>query len=1409
MSYFQSLRHALFASRIKAIHSRSHRCRGAAAKSLKSGLEPLEKRIALDASGDAAFQRPLLTQNQSVYLYPGEDASQGPLPVVFGKSNIVGNDADSFIVTGVVNGVVEKWDAASKTWQDVSTKPTSSNPLHLLKLLRNRHVRTTDRVRWVPDSGTRTAAPSQAFTSLAWNTGSGTEEANGDSKPNLENLKTEELAPGTFNVTWDKAPDANGNIELIRTQKLKTTTKRFETSDLVWHDGLQRFFAVSDDGGKLATFTYDGTGIADDGVVQHYWDLTSQLKEYFQQQVPPIAWTDNAQSFEGLTFKSSNSVNDTVIYIGTEFEQDTDNRIIEFDFAGSFNSETGEWNEAKGSITNVFDLKDVMPGADADNNKKAGLEALTFVPDTTGGVFYVGQQYDGEILKLKLNSDTGAVEDVGRVIFDDLPRSDGFVDLSAMQYVELKGEPFLLALFGEGFNNGEDNSRKNELPVRISIAKLKDLGPTDEGLINTQATVGLNWDQTSGLVKSDWPALYGLNEQGQLSQDFGVMGPEGIAYFEYNGEKRIAIASDPGDHQLLDGERVGRVKIFKGFDLEAPQVSYSYTVTDENGNKEIYPKTFFNHVSVPTSSGHTYTVEVHSAGRWADGTTGDYQPASSVSFTTADRPSPILGSSPATGLYTEDYVTSFGDLEGWTVEDRDINGQRYAEENVVLDSGYLRGGLRLKVTADEEGTPVSGRVIKDTGWTFGLFVFETSQIPKALVSDYPWPTMDISLKHLWPALWTLGPSDENPSLETGNMWPLRGEIDVMETVRAIDSRPDYTSRIMVASDAFFNDPKYQNKSLPGDGDSDIKSNGISMSREGSLFRSGWDRPHTFAVDWYPVVNAETGQEIDWRFDFYQDVGVNDDGELVQKQFWSRGDLVDTEFPAHPGKSYSLQQLIKEHNDQVDNQSWMSDADKVTFENIVDNWRFHRPVLNVAVGNHQNGDGQWEWNTPWQSEINGVKATVDGVSNDGKTLSLPTGSLTGITKNVASVPARDERLWELTVYNVDGLAEWDLVTGEGIPDGTKLFDFSNSHPYKLKLLTPEYADEISVAIDAEIVFKKDIRTGDLVVADGIPPSTRVSRIDGDSITLDNAVTIPGNSEIKFKRFAAHLPTVGGYYGAAHLPTDGSADMIVRSFAHYTRPAVDENGNKVDPLPLTVVIRHGKDGDGIDRDSKISNTSVTNIEESLSVEPNSVEWLNAEPDSSDVNGFPLGLNEYSNLSDTGWEQARSYSTVLPNLIERLGGSPIDRVMADSKWRPYNSMDGTSNPIDTVLPLLKTFTEERADSLKLDIVVKEVEDGSVNPWMTDDVLNRLTPGDQEGTVVITSTVQNLWNLNKDAPSFDPNGSVLGKLNKAYDVVFNPIRPVKGTTIYVYGDLDESLAGNEVWVYYHDATTNSAVKM
>jgi hypothetical protein len=677
--------------------------------------------------------------------------------------------------------------------------------------------------------------------------------------------------------------------------------------------------------------------------------------------------------------------------------------------------------------------------------------------------------------------------------------------------------------------------------------------------------------------------------------------------------------------------------------------------------------------------------------------------------------------------------------------------------------------------------------------------------------------MDISLKHLWPALWTLGPSDENPDLEFGNMWPLRGEIDVMETVRAIDSRPDYTSRIMVASDAFFNAPNYQRQSLPGDGDEEIKSLGISPSQEGSLFRSGWDRPHTFAVDWYPVVNAKTGQEIDWRFDFYQDVGVNDDGELVQKRFWSRGDLVDTQFlVARPGKTYSLRQLIEDHNAKVDEyQDGLNpdNGDKVTFENIVGNWGAHRPVLNVAVGNHENGTGQWEWNTPWQSEISGIETKAEGVSDDGKTLSLPTGSLTGIAKSVTIAPEQDQRLWELFVGDVVGLDQWDLVTGDGIPEGTKIFGFSNSHPdTKIKLISPEYADEISAGVDTELVFKKDIRRGDLVVGEGIAPFTRVSWIDGDSITLDKAANISPGTDIKFKRFAAHLPT------------DGSADMVVRSFAHYTRPAVE-----VDPLPLTVVIRHGHDWK--ENDANNYGERASEWAETLENGDINPQWLyNGSTIDPISNGGTLGLpkeiikngdNGNFRLNSLGTAEANSFAKVLPELVDSINGLPISRIMVDSYAR-FNAT-GTSNPLDTVLPfILDTQTPEKTP-LNIDLFVRDNNTPDADAWNHDNVKERLRPLLGEGSVLIASTAQGIWAKDDDR---QPPPNILDMLNSRYElydkkviengteveyleskswlknhneVKFGDVRQAdKGTQIYVYGELDGDLSnGFEVEVY------------
>ncbi|MBL6714610.1 MAG: hypothetical protein ISQ07_14660, partial [Pirellulales bacterium] len=86
--------------------------------------ERLEPRQMLAADG----LRPLLEQASTLVM----DASMGPNPVVMSKSQVVGTDVKSFVISHVPEGsVVEKWDGATEQWVDVSTMPTSSNPQEL------------------------------------------------------------------------------------------------------------------------------------------------------------------------------------------------------------------------------------------------------------------------------------------------------------------------------------------------------------------------------------------------------------------------------------------------------------------------------------------------------------------------------------------------------------------------------------------------------------------------------------------------------------------------------------------------------------------------------------------------------------------------------------------------------------------------------------------------------------------------------------------------------------------------------------------------------------------------------------------------------------------------------------------------------------------------------------------------------------------------------------------------------------------------------------------------------------------------------------------------------------------------------------------------------------------------------
>ncbi len=117
-------------------------------------LEVLEPRLALDGDG---LTRPQLEQTTVIRI----DNSLGPNPITFTKSELVGQQTNSFVITQVPNGsVVEKWNQGTSSWHDVSTPPTTSNPRQLLQLLQNRLIQSGDQLRWKPSS---VSSQSQSF----------------------------------------------------------------------------------------------------------------------------------------------------------------------------------------------------------------------------------------------------------------------------------------------------------------------------------------------------------------------------------------------------------------------------------------------------------------------------------------------------------------------------------------------------------------------------------------------------------------------------------------------------------------------------------------------------------------------------------------------------------------------------------------------------------------------------------------------------------------------------------------------------------------------------------------------------------------------------------------------------------------------------------------------------------------------------------------------------------------------------------------------------------------------------------------------------------------------------------------------------------------------------------------------
>ena len=163
--------------------------------------ERLEPRQMLAADG----LRPLLEPASMLVM----DSSMGPNPVVMTKSQVVGTDVKSFVISHVPAGsVVEKWDVAKQQWVDVSTMPTSSNPQELMRLLSNRYIKEGDTIQWRPKAGVGAAAQ-QAFEMIGWDDGSKLPGVSAEAPSAVQNLAVAPTGVGELTVSWD--PPATGD----------------------------------------------------------------------------------------------------------------------------------------------------------------------------------------------------------------------------------------------------------------------------------------------------------------------------------------------------------------------------------------------------------------------------------------------------------------------------------------------------------------------------------------------------------------------------------------------------------------------------------------------------------------------------------------------------------------------------------------------------------------------------------------------------------------------------------------------------------------------------------------------------------------------------------------------------------------------------------------------------------------------------------------------------------------------------------------------------------------------------------------------------------------------------------------------------------------------------------------------
>ena len=258
-------------------------------------LESLEQRIALDASGIRAQLEPV----REVHI---DNSLVGPAPIVFGKSEIIGRDTKSFIVTSVAAGsTVEKWDTAGNQWVDVSATVTTSRPSELIRLMRLRVIQEGDQVRWTPRPSE--VATQKVFEVIGFDDGSKTTALRrggntGVSTPGkVENLAID-IVGGQVLVTWT-APTSGAAVTkyVIRDNEImfSPATKTNHTFDVIRSPASYAVtvYAIGEEGAAGAETTVTlltGSYVKNDGtVVDPIRKNTGLIRNYDGPNLKPRA----------------------------------------------------------------------------------------------------------------------------------------------------------------------------------------------------------------------------------------------------------------------------------------------------------------------------------------------------------------------------------------------------------------------------------------------------------------------------------------------------------------------------------------------------------------------------------------------------------------------------------------------------------------------------------------------------------------------------------------------------------------------------------------------------------------------------------------------------------------------------------------------------------------------------------------------------------------------------------------------------------------------------------------------------------------------------------------------------------------------------------------------------------------